>query len=483
MNIMQTILIFLCKSIVCSGLLFGYYLLALKNKKFHAYNRFYLLAAVVISLIAPLLHFEWYRVHTPQSQAGISVLKVISSNEVEKVVAGETTTHITLQDVLGISYAVVGILLLLVLLARIVWVYRLKRINKVIETEEFDIVYTNLDKAPFSFLNNLFWKNSIAIDSETGQQIFRHETTHIKEKHTLDKLFMQCVLVFCWINPIYWFMQKELSMIHEFVADEHAVGGQDTEAFAKMLLQSHYGNILPDIVHPFFYSPIKRRLIMLNRSNKTSYTYLRRLMVLPVAAVALALFSFTINKEELTKAKKEIVLVLDAGHGGADNGAVNGNIKEKDLTLMIVNRMADLAPEYNIEVVKTREGDNYPTLQERVDKANSIKADLFLSIHVNNDDNKARTNGFELIVSKPNVKYTDCKMLAAAISSKMNTMDINPDLVEKNLWVLKNNVHPAIAIEVGNINDAHNLAMMSDKAQLDKLCRNILSGIVVFKQK
>jgi hypothetical protein len=56
-----------------------------------------------------------------------------------------------------------------------------------------DFIYTDLDNAPFSFLKNLFWKESISMDSTYGKKIFKHELTHIHQKHTLDILFCQVV--------------------------------------------------------------------------------------------------------------------------------------------------------------------------------------------------------------------------------------------------------------------------------------------------
>ncbi|MGN6567010.1 MAG: hypothetical protein ACTHJ0_03605 [Flavipsychrobacter sp.] len=63
--------IYLLKVIICSGILFAYYLLALKNRKLHGFNRFYLLAATLCSVVLPLLHFSLYTVRGMPSPAGI----------------------------------------------------------------------------------------------------------------------------------------------------------------------------------------------------------------------------------------------------------------------------------------------------------------------------------------------------------------------------------------------------------------------------
>jgi archaellin len=157
--------------------------------------------------------------------------------------------------------------------------------------EGFDFINTNDDNAPFSFLNNLFWKQSISLKDEGGQQIFKHEITHIQQKHTWDRIYCQIVASIFWMNPFNWIIQKELVTIHEFIADESAVGDSNVEAFAKMLLQTHYGNHFLNPTHQFFYSSIKRRLFMLNQNKKTKFSHLRRLFVLPITICVVLSFS------------------------------------------------------------------------------------------------------------------------------------------------------------------------------------------------
>ena len=91
--------------------------------------------------------------------------------------------------------------------------------------------------------------------------------------------------------------------------------------------------------------------------------------------------------------KKEIVVVIDPGHGGYDPGHYSDNpslLTEKDLNLKIALFLGGYIEKYlqNVKVVYTRTTDVYPTLDERVQKANSINADYFLSIHCNGNDRK-----------------------------------------------------------------------------------------------
>jgi hypothetical protein len=158
----------------------------------------------------------------------------------------------------------------------------------------YNLIETDLKQAPFSFLDNLFWRTNISMHEENGKKIFAHELTHIKEKHSYDKLFSQVLLCFFWINPFYWFIQKELNAVHEFIADSKSIQQGDTESFAIMLLQTHNEGRYLDPSHLFFNSSIKRRIIMLTTSKSVQYSWLRRLCALPILVLVTILLSFKI---------------------------------------------------------------------------------------------------------------------------------------------------------------------------------------------
>lgn len=83
--------------------------------------------------------------------------------------------------------------------------------------------------------------------------------------------------------------------------------------------------------------------------------------------------------------KRNFTLVIDAGHGGHDAGAVGAYSKEKDINLRVALAFGKLVEEncHNVKVVYTRKTDVFIPLQRRADIANNNKADLFISVHTN----------------------------------------------------------------------------------------------------
>jgi len=83
------------------------------------------------------------------------------------------------------------------------------------------------------------------------------------------------------------------------------------------------------------------------------------------------------------KRSKDIIIAVDAGHGGDDPGATGPHgVREKDVTLKIARNLANLInQEYGMKAVLIREGDYFLSLRNRIGKAREHKADLFISIH------------------------------------------------------------------------------------------------------
>lgn len=484
---MSAFAIYLLKSVLISGLLYAWYCLALRHRKLYNYSRTYLLAGMLLSLIIPALHYDLYQVVQTNNNTGvIKVLRAISTRDTEDGGIQAAATSLSAEEIFWTLYAIIAIGVLGTMAARMVWLYKIRGSNPTDRKHDITIVQTELDSAPFSFLNTLYWKTAIDMNSTTGKLILAHELVHIQQRHSLDKLLTGSILAFFWMNPFFWLMQKDLSMLHEFIADDGAVQNGDTESFAQMLLQSHFGIRFPDIVQPFFYSPIKNRLIMLQKSNKPRYATLRRLMVIPMLAGTVCLFSFSVKEKHAPIAAGKLVLVLDAGHGGDDEGGGSGThgLREKDITLRVTRQLAKLAPEYNIQVLQTREGDNTVSLDKRVANGRGITNGIFVSIHVNKAVVGEKPHeDYEVLISPKNVKYAESRLLASAIIANLNTMNLKPALVEnRGPIVLKTNTLPAILIECGNIDNGSQMSLLTDNTRLEQFCRNTLEAMVVYQK-
>lgn len=287
---METIFLYFGKMILVSTVMSAYYLLFLRDKTFHHYNRFYLLGTMVLSLLLPLLKVEYFTIETDSRI--LLLLNQFNQNSSQEV---ENTFNFW--NFGALILGIVSFYLLAKLTLGLVKIHQLKKEFPKESIEGITFYNTNLHDAPFSFFRNLFWKKSILINSDLGKQILKHEMVHIEQKHSFDKLFVQIIQSLFWFNPIFYFIKKEITLIHEYLADKKAVKNADTRAFAQMLLASNFsGNVLP-ATSPFLSSNLKKRLKMLTQKN-TKYSYARRILALPILfGVSFALLVNAKNKE------------------------------------------------------------------------------------------------------------------------------------------------------------------------------------------
>jgi len=485
--------IYLLKVTICSGILFGYYWLLLRNKIFHQYNRFYLLAVVALSLTLPVIQVNiWHAADAPAPQA-IQLLQVVgSSNEyLDEIIITSKSTNLSTEQGLTILYLIITLIFFIVFIQTIFSIRTLFKKHRHSLVENVYFVNTTAKGTPFSFLKYIFWNDHIDPESHTGHQIFKHELAHVQQKHSYDKLFINATLIVCWCNPFFWLIRKELNMIHEFMADKIAVEDSDTETFAAMILQATYPQHRFHLNNPFFYSPIKRRLLMLTKNRNPKVSYVGRILVLPLAVLVFAAFTLKAkpfkNDDNPVYNGKKITVVIDAGHGGSDMGArsIDGSTTEKELTLAIIKKIKALNNNANINLVLTRETDIFQTVQEKADFTKAQNADLFVSIHIDGTPEKAADTktGLSVYVAKDHFKNAvSSKLFASAVINEFkNDFPLSvaelPQQSAIGIKVLQESTCPAVLIEAGYITNKKDLAYLKTDAGKDKIASNILAAI------
>lgn len=302
---MKTVLFYLLQVITCSGLLYGYYHLFLRNKKFHQYNRFFLLGAIMLSVLIPFINIPVYFTETEtQSSVVLQTLQRISypgseNGEAAIIMSAQPTQSFNWNILLYTVYGAIAVFFFIRIFLSLNKIIAIAKNNPREKLEGISFVNTNEPGTPFSFFSWLFWNRKIELRSQKGEQVFRHEIFHIRQKHSWDIIFMELLIILFWFNPFFHLMKKEIRAIHEFLADQFAVKENDKWDYAELLLMQAF-NTQQHLVTPFFHTQIKRRIAMITSSQQPRYQYLRKILVLPLFAIIFFLFAFTYKqvKEE-----------------------------------------------------------------------------------------------------------------------------------------------------------------------------------------
>lgn len=130
--------------------------------------------------------------------------------------------------------------------------------------------------------------------------------------------------------------------------------------------------------------------------NKISYiSNMQRFFCMAIATIFVALnlsaADAPAKKQKSGRNNDTFTVVIDAGHGGHDHGAVDNGAREKDINLGVAKKLAANIKKKlkNVKVVMTRDDDTFISLQERANIANRNRGNLFISIHTNSVDKKS----------------------------------------------------------------------------------------------
>ena len=349
----------------CSAIMYGYYHFFMRNERFHHYNRFYLLSTIVLSLLLPLI-----KIPVTVRDDDMIYQSLHSWDNAVTVVVQKSPQFLTTSTLLLIVYSVIAVVFLLRIILSLRKIYRLKKSNPSEEINGVSFIQTSHPDTPFSFFKWLFWNRAVELNSDKGRHIFRHEMYHIEKKHSWDLVFAEIIVAFLWFNPVFFFIRREIKIIQEFLADKHATDENNIASYAETLLMQTFGTNHQQLINPFFHNQLKRRIAMLTKSKKPAYQYLRKLMVLPLVAVAIMLFSFTYNKEikEVKRAVENKIETLDNLMMLVDAELkVTEKIKAEVKDTVPAKKVADASPKQDIPKGKYEtEKKNYYFMDEVV---------------------------------------------------------------------------------------------------------------------
>lgn len=179
---------------------------------------------------------------------------------------------------------------------------------------------------------------------------------------------------------------------------------------------------------------------------------MKTIKLLTLSLISTAFLSFTPPNKKY--------IIIDAGHGGNDNGVVYGGFSEKEITLTIAKEIQALTKNQGkYEVILTRDTDSYPSLAERTAKINELAPEMVISLHINRSPAKETdANGQEIYIQN----NEGSKKLADRISKKFDVRTI----AEKNLHILRESKSPAVLVELGFMNNTKDREyMVSEKGQ------------------
>ena len=284
---------FLFKTVVCSAFFLLFYKILLEKGKTCNFNRFYLIAALILPFVMPLLSMPELKIHTSSIQSALFVPirqdALIEFQMINMDLQEKTLTTDSWNFILPVVYIFITCILFIRLVFRF---YKFRKSILNVESEKQGkaiLISTNNKSTPYTILNYIF----IPQNQTFTHEIIQHEMTHVNQKHTLDIFLVEILQVFCWFNPALPFYRRAIALNHEYLADESVVNsGVDRDEYLRTLLAVCGDKNNLKLCNQFNKcSTIKKRIKMMMKKNSKIGQMLSIMSVIPMLAVSLYLFT------------------------------------------------------------------------------------------------------------------------------------------------------------------------------------------------
>lgn len=267
---------YLAQSLLFQGIfLLGYFWL-LRKETFFSYNRWYLLATIVLSLSLPFVEISSFQSELLQQPMLVMLPEVVIGSSMP---VGETTSslaEITQSQILWTVY-VIGVLISLLLFLQ--KLYRILKLLPSGRSTDNIITIPNSDEA-FTFMNYIFLGDRISALSR--KHIQHHEEVHLREKHSYDLLFLELLKMVFWCNPLIYIYQRELALVHEYTADAVSLQRSGKKTYFKELLNHSFGTSNVSFTNSFLnQSLIKNRIMMLHKTTSAKSALWKYALIVP----------------------------------------------------------------------------------------------------------------------------------------------------------------------------------------------------------
>lgn len=298
---MGALLLYILKSTICLILFYLGFKALLSNDTFFRFNRWVLLVGIATCMLLPAIKIQTSEplliqqpiIHLEKMIAGEeTVVTYLSDNnpEVDMIPVVTPAKMIDWGQIIALLYWAGFIFCLMTTLLSFRKMFVLIRSGRKLQQGRYTLILVPSCVSPFS------WGRYIILSEEDYEkhpdEILTHEMMHLKSHHSIDLLFMECILWLHWFNPAIWLLKRELKDIHEYQADKGVLTqGIDATKYQLLLVKKAVGSSLYTLANSFNHSKIKKRITMMLKGKSNNWARLKLLLLVPVGLIVLNAFA------------------------------------------------------------------------------------------------------------------------------------------------------------------------------------------------
>ncbi|WP_129698658.1 M56 family metallopeptidase [Parabacteroides goldsteinii] len=298
---MGALLLYILKSTICLILFYLGFKALLSNDTFFRFNRWVLLVGIATCMLLPAIKIQTSEplliqqpiIHLEKMIAGEeTVVTYLSDNnpEVNMIPVVTPAKMIDWGQIIALLYWAGFIFCLMTTLLSFRKMFVLIRSGRKLQQGRYTLILVPSCVSPFS------WGRYIILSEEDYEkhpdEILTHEMMHLKSHHSIDLLFMECILWLHWFNPAIWLLKRELKDIHEYQADKGVLTqGVNATKYQLLLVKKAVGSSLYTLANSFNHSKIKKRITMMLKGKSNNWARLKLLLLVPVGLIVLNAFA------------------------------------------------------------------------------------------------------------------------------------------------------------------------------------------------
>jgi biopolymer transport protein ExbD len=320
---------YLLKSAACLLILLLVHQFLLQRESMHRFNRFFLLFSIVVSFLIPIYIIEVAAIPVAAESGGFEILENIVQAEYPEInINSESIPAVKDLDFreeksipwMTIFWSVYLSLTLVFLIRFIRNIHLLT--NKISRNLQVSyrgetLVLLAENSLPFTFLKYIFVSKTYFEEGKLTESIFAHERAHLQEKHSLDLLFIELLLVFFWFHPGLYFARQAIKLNHEFIADQAALQATTLERYQSQLLSMMVSGQNYKLASSLNFSLTKKRFEMMRRKTANSTKWIKIFSVIPVLAALVYFFSEKVTAQ--AEPDKESGVVVNKAEASKEN--------------------------------------------------------------------------------------------------------------------------------------------------------------------
>ncbi len=304
---------FLLSSTICLVIFYLFYICILSRHNSFLQNRIYLLGSLLLSFIIPILEIP-----ITQKSADVPILVSTTQTLSEVVIYAEKASPL----LNPYTTALLGIYLIGFLVMGIKLTYRWVSIRQLLLDKDRRLKYykgawvieTNGQLPTFSYMEYIFFDDSVPMDEADKNRILDHELAHSKQGHTYDLLLVEFLKVLIWFNPLIYMYSHKLEEVHEYLADDKATQDGDVATYSQLLARMALRNFSIGFARHFSKIKTLKRIKMMQLPKK-KYAAWRIVFALPLIAVMVTVFSCerVTEMDQLVEVEPNSVLQVPTG--------------------------------------------------------------------------------------------------------------------------------------------------------------------------